>query len=485
MTHQSRLINLIKRPGFWVIVGTFVLITIPHYEESLQHPAFLTNLFTNFGLTRHSFEGILYLAPIIWGSSLFGRRGGIVISFVAVTLMLPYVIFLSSSPLDDVFEITAVFIMGNIMAITIGAVHKERARRIQLETTQEQLKASEERYRGLFENALDAIWIHDFEGNILTANESASRLSGYTRKELGKMNIRDFLSAESLKLAHEIRHKLQTPGSVEQPYEQKLIRKDKGEATIQLVTSLVYSRGEPVAFQHIARDVTEQKKLQENLRFYSQQVTRILENERERTRREVYDEVIQLLTVHARHLEILANSDEGISENNRNLINDLLKQTDNLVRKLRSLGSDLRPPELDLLGLLPALKSLSAKVAERSGILTKVRVIGAERRLPAETELALFRITEEALKNAWRHSGAPEVDIIVEFGEQITGVTISDNGKGSNLPRTISDLVREGKLGLADMQERALLVGATLTIQSQPNKGTSITLKMPAQPIPD
>ncbi len=482
MTRQmsiGRLFKLIRRPGFWVILVTLVLITTVHYEKALQHPAFITSLLTDFGLTRHSFERVLYLAPIIWGSVLFGRKGGIVISFVTVALMLPNAIFFSSSPLDDVFVIAAVFIMGGIMATTIGAVHRERERRTQLEATEQQLRTSEERYRGLFENALDAIWLQDFEGNLITANESAAKLSGYSIKDLVKMNVKDFLSGDSLKLAHEIRRRLLAFENVEQPYEQKMIRGDKSEAIVQLVTSLVLDKGKPVAFQHIARDITEQKRLQENLRFYSQQVIRILENERERISHEVYNEVIQLLTVHSRHLETLAWSNGGFSEKNRSMVSNLIQQTNNLVQELRRLGSELRPPELDHLGLLPALESLSSRVAERSGISTKVSVSGTVRRLPKETELVLFRIAEEALKNSWRHSGAAEVDIVVEYGENNTRINISDNGKGSDLPKSISDLVRDGKLGLADMQERALLVGGTLTIQSKPNKGTSIILEIP------
>jgi len=93
----------------------------------------------------------------------------------------------------------------------------------------------------------------------------------------------------------------------------------------------------------------------------------------------------------------------------------------------------------------------------------------------------LFRITQEALRNAWRHSGATKAEITVEYEEGKIRITVSDNGKGFNLPGTLGDLAREGKLGLAGMQERAQLIGATLTVQSQPGKGTSMTLELPIQ----
>ncbi len=122
----------------------------------------------------------------------------------------------------------------------------------------------------------------------------------------------------------------------------------------------------------------------------------------------------------------------------------------------------------------------ASDMAGYSQIATKISVHGAERRLPEEVELLLFRITQEALRNVWRHSEATEAEVTVEFDDQKTRITVSDNGKGFDLPRTIGDLARDGKLGLAGMQERAQLLGGTVKVQSQPGRGTSITVEVPA-----
>jgi two-component system sensor histidine kinase DegS len=118
-------------------------------------------------------------------------------------------------------------------------------------------------------------------------------------------------------------------------------------------------------------------------------------------------------------------------------------------------------------------------VAQYSGIETRVKVIGTERRLPEEVELVLFRIIQEALRNVWRHSQATQAEVVLEFSEKRLKITVSDNGKGFDLPRTIGDLARYGKLGLAGMQERAQLVGATLAVDSQPGKGSTVTIEVP------
>lgn len=100
-------------------------------------------------------------------------------------------------------------------------------------------------------------------------------------------------------------------------------------------------------------------------------------------------------------------------------------------------------------------------------------------RFPEEVELVLFRITREALRNVWQHAQATRAEITVEFAESKTKITITDNGKGFKLPKTIGDLARDSKLGLAGMQERAWLIGGTLTVKSRPGKGTSITVELP------
>lgn len=651
----------LRKPGFWLILALLVLISLPHYQEALSHPGFLNQLMSSFGLERHAFERILYLVPIVWSGFLFGWRGALVTSVAAFALMLPRACLLSDFKNDAIFETMAVFIIGNVLAISFESLRKAREQRTQLEVAHrelqshtriieqsekrlatlnqiastvsqslelsqilnsaissvadvmqvnaawiyllneentelmlaahrgvsaafvldsdrikvgegfcgtvaksaqplfiedvsrdpslskavldqamqsalivplsskgkvngvlgvnarskrsfageeielltaignqigvavenarlyqrqqeaaEELRASEARYRELFENAHDAIWLHSLEGNVITANKAAEKLTGYSHDELRHMDVRTFLSVESHNLATQIREKLLGNEPVSQPYEQRIIRKDGSEAFIQLTTSVVYSNSKPAAFQHIARDVSEERRLQENLRFYLHQATRAQEEERRRISRELHDETIQALVVLSRRLDALASGSNGLSENTRLRLEELREQTNNIMRGVRRLSQDLRPAALDRLGLLSALEWLASDVAEYSGIATRVRVVGNERRLAEEIELVLFRITQEALRNVWRHSHATQTEITVEFNEDKTRISIQDNGRGFDIPRTMGDLAREGKLGLAGMQERAGLIGGKLFAQSEPGKGTTITVELPA-----
>lgn len=132
-------------------------------------------------------------------------------------------------------------------------------------TAAELALASERKHRDLFENAHDAIWVHDMEGNIITANQASGELTGYSLKEARTMNVRSFLTEESLALAGQVRQHLLAREKVEQPYEQRIIRRDGTEAIVKLSTSLVFEDGKPTGFQNIARDVTREKEMQDQL----------------------------------------------------------------------------------------------------------------------------------------------------------------------------------------------------------------------------
>ncbi len=343
----------------------------------------------------------------------------------------------------------------------------------------EKLQASEERFRQIFENAHDAIWVHDMEGNIISANEAAARLTGYDVDTLLHMNVRSFLTDEGLEIARDIRKKLLGNEPVVQPYEQKLVTKAGTEAVLKLTTNLITSDGKPVGFQHIARDVTREKRLQESLRYYLGQITKAQEEERKRIARELHDETIQALVVLARRIDEIASGDRGISEYKKILLENLRDQIESIIRDVRRLSQDLRPPALDTLGLIPALEGLASDVEKHSGIDINVKVCGAVRRFSSEVELILFRIVQEALRNVWRHSGATNAEVVVEFDTNETKITIRDNGRGFEVPDMVGDLLKDGRMGLAGMQERIQLLNGSLRIESQRGMGTTIVARVP------
>jgi len=363
--------------------------------------------------------------------------------------------------------------IGNEMGI---AIENARLYQEQLRVAK-QLETSERKYRELFERAPDAIWVHDMDGNIISANEAAARLTGYELQD--HMNVRAFLSEESLGLAKEVRTKLLLGQPFVQPYEQRIITKQGAEAIWQLNTSLITAEGKPVGFQHIARDVTEERRMEENLRFYLQHITKAQEEERKRLARELHDSTAQTLFAILHQLESFLQSKANLRMDDTRLLWRLHEEVKTVLQEVRQFGRDLRPSILDDLGLIPALEWLASEMEKESGIDTKLQVVGSEQRFPAEAELVLFRIIQEALRNVVRHSSASQARVTVAFNEQTTKVTIEDNGKGFTLPKNMGDLSRLGKLGLAGMQERARLLGGSLKVESDSGKGTRVIVEVP------
>jgi len=334
------------------------------------------------------------------------------------------------------------------------------------------------RYRELFEKANDAIWVQDLDGNILTANQATADYTGYSLDEIIGETVLKFLEPEGLELAREVGRKLLSGEKINQPYEQKVIRKDGSEATIMLTTSLVADEGLPPAIQHISRDVTREKQLQENLRLYTHQITRAQEEERNRIARELHDESIQALIILSRQLDELISVEPAQADIPEQL-EKIRNEIDDILSQIRRFTQDLRPPTLDYLGIVPALRELVTQLEKQSGIKTKFSITGEERHFSPEEELLIYRIVQEALRNTWKHAEAKNVTVTMELND-LARVEISDDGKGFTMEEDMR-FVQAGKIGLAGMQERADLLGSKLVISSKPEVGTHITLEIPSE----
>ena len=228
----------------------------------------------------------------------------------------------------------------------------------------------------------------------------------------------------------------------------------------------------------------ENAHLYENMRFYARQITRAQEDERKRIARELHDDTAQALIHLARRLDNLATQHAEMSEFAAERLEEIRELIDDILQGVSRFSRDLRPSVLDDLGLLPALEGLMTDIEADNGVETELRIGGDRQRLPPEVELALFRIVQEALNNAKRHSQASRVVTTVEFGEGRVRITVDDNGQGFELPDRTGDLAATGKLGLIGMHERARLLDGTLLIESEPGRGTTVIADVAVPSVP-
>jgi len=230
----------------------------------------------------------------------------------------------------------------------------------------------------------------------------------------------------------------------------------------------------------MARDVTTERLAEGNLRFYVEEITKAQEEERKRIARELHDDTAQHLIALSHQLEDFSRNNERLSPEDVALVDKWRLQLRDALQGVRRFTRDLRPPMLDDLGLVPALEWLISELSQATSIAGELRVAGQERRLSSEVELLLFRIVQEALANVRRHAKASSVVVSLELAEDKTKVSIQDNGKGFALPRVLADLSQRGKLGLIGMDERTRLLRGTLEVESQPGRGTTVTVLVPS-----
>ncbi|HYA00645.1 MAG TPA: histidine kinase [Candidatus Binatia bacterium] len=209
------------------------------------------------------------------------------------------------------------------------------------------------------------------------------------------------------------------------------------------------------------------------LRSTSRQVFQIIEEERMRIARDMHDGPAQSMANLVLQAEIL---ERLISRDPQLVVNELADFKDGVrgvLDETRRLIFDLRPMTLDDLGLVPTLRKLTNDY-DRGGLVTSLRVMGEEVRLPGALEPTLFRIIQEAMNNAKKHARAKNVEVVVAFQPHAVSAIVRDDGVGFDVAAAEARADAGKHLGMISMRERAELEKGRLEIRSQIGKGTEI-----------
>jgi two-component system sensor histidine kinase UhpB len=197
----------------------------------------------------------------------------------------------------------------------------------------------------------------------------------------------------------------------------------------------------------------------------------IQEAERSRVARELHDEIGQTLTAMLLQIEGLAGE---VPINVQHELDELRETARVGAEDVRRIAQRLRPEALEELGLPAALLALAAGIAEQSKVSVE-RTVDRDLPLSADDELVVYRVAQEALTNVVRHSDASNATLSLRSTADGVVLRVVDDGRG------ITPAQLESSLGVRGMRERALLVGATLSIESTPGNGTSVSLAMPSE----
>lgn len=220
------------------------------------------------------------------------------------------------------------------------------------------------------------------------------------------------------------------------------------------------------------------RKYRAGVRQYVADITQSQEEERKRIARELHDDTVQSLIAIGQRIELIKGTlDDPIEARTR--LNELRTMVTGAIASVRQFSRDLRPLALEDLGLVAAMQYLVNQLAQSEGIDVDFTVEGTPDGLPADMEVAIYRILQEALNNVKKHADATEVTVLAQFSNKHIVLTVEDNGRGFIVPASITDFATSGSFGVMGLQERAQLFGGNIEVESQPDEGTLVRLVMP------
>jgi len=343
---------------------------------------------------------------------------------------------------------------------------------------EEALRASELRYRRLFETARDGILILNADtGQIDDVNPFLTDMLGYTREQLlgNKLwEIGPFKDVEASKAEF---RELQREAYVR--YEDLPLETKAGKAiNVEFVSNIYQVNGDRVVQCNI-RDITQRRLAEEKLKRYSrklQVLSRRLveaqEAERRNIARELHDQIGQSLTVIQLNLQtiLLAPGTKALPAR----LKDSLAVVDRVQKQVHDIALNLRPMILDDLGLEPALRWFTKRQAALAGLQARFHADPLKQRLNMVVETECFRVAQEALTNVVRHAKAKNINVELRKEARQLHLRVFDDGLGFDVVAVREEALRGASLGLLGMEERAALAGGGLEFKSVPGKGTEV-----------
>jgi PAS domain S-box-containing protein len=351
------------------------------------------------------------------------------------------------------------------------------------------LRESEERYRSIFENAVEGIFQTTLDGKYVAVNPALARMYGYDSPDDMIATITDI--ARQLYVdpgrRDEFIRLMQAQEEVT-GFEALVYRKDGSFIWISENVRIRRDQaGVVVGYEGTVDNISERKLANERLRatleevrMLSGRVATVQEEERTRIARELHDELgvgLTCLKIDLSRLHTMVSEGAGAGARKKveDKIRSMIEQIDTTIASVQRLVTELRPAVLDDLGLVAAIEWQCQDFQKRTGIpctcVTSADDIAMER----ERATAIFRICQEALTNTVRHAKATAVTIKLESRSESLRLVVADNGVG--IPDT--KVSNRQSLGLLGMRERVALFGGEITIQGNPGEGTTVTACLP------
>jgi PAS domain S-box-containing protein len=339
------------------------------------------------------------------------------------------------------------------------------------------LRQSEAKFATAFRSSPSAMMISTLpDGQFIDVNDAFERQTGYGRAEvIGRTAFQLGMWADRTeweKVEAELRNRTGVKNR-----EMRLRTRANHTLTVSYSAEIIQLVGKPCVLA-VGEDITARKLAEEKLRNLSSQLVQAQEEERARIARELHDDVNQRLAVLALRLQELKRN--SLSSSSLSQLDALSKLTTEISIDVRKVSHHLHPAVLDLLGLVGALSEFCQEFAKMSEMKIEFVHHHVPPMLPKEVTLCLYRVVQEAIRNAQKHSGCPEARVELTGASDSIRLRVSDSGAGFDPAFVPSD-----RLGLISMAERLRSLGGELSVQSRPGHGTSIEARIVFQARPN
>jgi PAS domain S-box-containing protein len=427
---------------------------------------------------RSSLPALLYsLLPfLLWSALRFGSMG-ISTSMVAVAFLSIWGAvhgrgpFTGSGLLHNVLSLQLFLFFAATPFMVLAVLVEERKHAEQV------VRESQSRLAAIVASAMDAIITVDNEQRIVLFNAAAEKVFGCPAHDAIGNSIKCFIPH---------RFRLEYSAHIRRFGEDGVTNRSMGkldalwglqangeEFPIEASISHVEVGGKRL-FTVVIRDVTERKLAEQALASVSRRLIEAQEQERTRIARELHDDIGQRLALLAIELEQLQQSPANLSDV-LSRMGELRKQTSEIATDVQSMSHGLHSSKLEYLGITAAMRGFCQEFGEQQKVEIDFKTHDLPSPVSPDISLGLFRVLQEALHNAAKHSGVQHFEVQLWGMSGEIHLTVSDSGAGFD--REVAKQSRG--LGLISMEERLKLLDGTFSIESQPKRGTTIHVRVP------
>ena len=459
----------LRDPIFWLIQAAVLLISLIHYA---WEAGWLLGGPSN-GLTpAHHIPVVLYLIPVVFAGLTYGWEGGVFTGLWAGVLASINIFSFSLHDFEWILEATFVLLVVGIGIVMALPVERERKQRQRAEAAVGRLHLLNELAKVTMQartplQAVTAALAHlvtstslEDVGFALWRDEGDEPIVAATHRSPSSLTS----TLSSKPPDREVTH----PGFTVVPtgaggLEGFLVAPE--ETDLELISFLSAAANQLAVRVENALLLEQEKTMWAS---YVALVTEAQEEERRRLARDLHDGPAQHLAALIRTLDDQPGANQVGTR----------QAASRILDQLRRVARDQRPTLLDDLGIVPALEWLTSETRERTRMGVTLSVEGKHERLSPDKEVALYRITQEALRNAELHARAKCVEIALHFFDGAVELEVRDDGSGFDVPNQPGGYVQSGRLGLMGMHERAQLAGGSLELRSVPGEGTVVRARI-------